>query len=185
MKTFFKYLGLAVLAVFVVLVGLRLFVLDLANVQGSDMFPTLGRDAWVIVHRHKEPRRGDLVMFRPTEGSPWLVRRVIALPGDRIAMENARPVIPGHPAFHEDVGNVTIDRREFRVIRETLDGRSWEILDDTVRTMADMQEIEIRDGYFVLADHREHAKDSREYKTIPRSQVRGVVWRILHRGRYP
>lgn len=173
MKKLFKGVGFAVLGLVAVAILLRLFILDVVILSGEDMMPGLGDDTLVLVRRGATPQRGDLVMFKSPHG--YLVRRVVAMPGEKIATQKGVPVIDGREAKQEEVRTFTNKGRKFRVMKETLADHTWEIIDDTMRTMSDLKETEVGQGYFVLADHREHARDSREYGPIAADRVRGVV----------
>ncbi|TDD69917.1 signal peptidase I [Jiangella aurantiaca] len=67
----------------------HVFTLDSAS-----MLPTLEPGDWVVANRQDEPGRGDLVVFRDPGGwvrsgatgaSPYLVKRVIGVPSDRVS----------------------------------------------------------------------------------------------------
>jgi signal peptidase I len=184
MKTFAKAMGLLVLALLVILVSLRLFVLDLVSVDAHDMVPTLGPGGWVIVNRRMDPKRGDLIMFRTKEGKD-IIRRVVGLPGEKVGMQGILPVVDDTRAKHEEVRTFQDGGRKYRVLFEYLEGRAWEIIDDTYVTTPPWQERTIQGGYFVLADHREVGSDSRQFGVVPRADVRGVVWRVWDKGATP
>lgn len=172
-------------ALFAVIVALRLLVYDVTTIEGDDMWPTLGPGALVLVNRRATPERGDVVLFQAPDGR-WQVRRVIGLPGETVAtMQHALPTIDGVPIEQREVRRVTIDKREFKVMRESIAGRGWEVLDDTMRRLHINQPQKIDGGYWLLADHREYGRDSTEYGPIPRERIRGVVTIVLARGRLP
>jgi signal peptidase I len=179
-KAFFKLLGLALAAVFIVGLALRLLVLDVAIVDSADMYPTLGRDAWVVVNRKTAPERGDLVMFK--KDGAYLVRRVVALPGERLSTHEGRPVVNGHEAAQDKVRTIELDMRYFNVMKETLGGRSYEVLYDTYRATPDRRETRVQGGYFLMADNREHGSDSWDFGPVPADQIRGVLWGFLREG---
>ena len=184
MKGFWKAIGFLVLALLVVIVGLRLFVLDLVSVDAHDMLPTLGPGGSVIVNRRIEPKRGDLIMFKMKDGKD-IIRRVIGMPGEKVGMQGLVPIIDGKKAKQEETRTFEDGGRKYRVLLEYFEGRSWHIVDDAVRTSPEWEERTIQGGYFVLADHREVGSDSRQFGMVPRDDVRGVVWRIWDKGTTP
>jgi signal peptidase I len=184
MKGLGKALGFLVLALLVVIVALRLFVLDLVSVDAHDMLPTLGPGGSVIVNRRIDPKRGDLIMFRTKEGKD-IIRRVIGLPGEKVGMQGLVPVIDGKKARHEEERTYEEDKRKYRVLLEYIEGRSWRIVDDTYRNSPEWDERTIQGGFFVLADHREVGSDSRQFGVVPRADIRGVVWRVWDKGKTP
>ncbi len=77
------------------LAAVRLFLIGVYAVQWSSMAPALepadeGGDAWVLVwlraYDKGPPRRGDIVVFQPPEGSGSYVKRAMGLPGETIAI---------------------------------------------------------------------------------------------------
>ncbi len=123
-----------------------------------------------LTNRSDHPRRGDVVVFRAPVGKhlvgprarqiKWsdesFVKRVVGLPGDRVAVRNHRAIVNG------------------RKLREpyVLSSRG------TYGEMAEMKETMVPSGnYFVLGDHRDKSMDSRHFGFIPRSVV---VGRAVH-----
>lgn len=170
--------------VLVVAVVLRLFVYDLATVEGDDMRPGLGPGAWVVVRKGRTPARGDLVLFEDANGTARL-RRVVGLPGESIALDRHRPVIGETPAEHESLGNVTYGSKVYERIRETIGDASYEILHDPELRLIRSPAIATGDGYFVLTDNREQGlrTDSRGYGPIAPGAIRGIVVHVLTTGK--
>jgi signal peptidase I len=116
------------------------------------------------------PRRGDVVVFRwPGDRSQVWVKRVVGLPGDRIALRDGHLWINGAPVglAADGVGQVeTEDGSRLPVARfiETLPGgRSHTIFkhrDDG--PFDNMAEITVPRGrLFVMGDNRDNSADSR------------------------
>jgi signal peptidase I len=179
-----RAVGLTVLALVAIGVILRLTVFDLVNGGGRDTWPELGTDTWMLVNRRATIERGDLVVFSAND--KFYVRRVIGLPGETLSIIDAHPQIAGHETKLDELGQVTIENRPYRLLRETIDGKSWRVLDDTFRTMSAIKDKAVGDGYYLLADNREHGEDSRHLiGIIPRDRIRGVViWQITS-GSFP
>src|SRR5215213_1090870 len=79
-------------------VAVRSFLLVPVGVHGESMEPTVHDGDVVVVTRTAaaadELRRGDLVVFRDPQGS-LSVKLVVGLPGDRVAMLDARLTVDG------------------------------------------------------------------------------------------
>src|SRR5918993_4772794 len=95
---------LIILAVaFVLVFGfVRPFVLEAFRIPSESMVPTLlvGDRVFVnkFVYRFFEPQRGDIVVFQSVEGEGEdLIKRVIGVPGDRVAVRNGVLHVNGEP----------------------------------------------------------------------------------------
>lgn len=76
------------------------FVVSLRVVVGDSMSPTLKSWDLCLMQRvyHYEPRRAEIVTFRTADDPPlYFVKRVIALPGETIAIEHGVFQINGKP----------------------------------------------------------------------------------------
>jgi len=116
------------------------------------------------------PKRGDVVVFRwPGDRSQVWVKRVIGLPGDRIAMRDGRPVINGTPvglksdgtgqAENEDGGRTSAARYV-----ETLPGGRQHIIFKLTPSepLDNLDEVTVPPGHlFVMGDNRDNSADSR------------------------
>jgi len=80
--------------VFVSVVLLRLFVMDSFIVRGDSMAPTVLNYDYVFINKlayrfGNEPKRGDLVVLaNQNTKQKHIIKRVIALPKERIVIEN-------------------------------------------------------------------------------------------------
>lgn len=129
------------------------------------------------------PARGQVVAIRMPDGR-FFLKRVIALPGERLQMRAGHLYLNGAPVPLEDVG--PDDAPPFSTIaRERLPGAPSHLvarpllpgpLDDTPRLEAPPGHV------LVLGDHRGHSTDSRASEgpgAVGRDRIHGVVVRIL------
>src|SRR3954471_13998986 len=61
----------------------------------------------VVIGTTGEPQRGDIVTFSSPKDGTRLIKRVIALPGDRVEMRNEQLTINGQPAGYAALGDAT------------------------------------------------------------------------------
>lgn len=143
------------LAIIVVVGVLFHLVMGMSTVSGSSMYPTLHDKDMVIYRRHNvEYKLGDVVAIKRPEGEDY-VKRIIAVPGDTVNLQNGSVYVNGEKVEIEG----TLGRTE-----EKSDEVTFPL------TVGDKE-------YFVLGDNREISKDSREIGTIKADDIKGkIVW---------
>jgi signal peptidase I len=137
------------------------FLYQPVRVEGTSMLPRLeDRDRLFInklVYRISAIERGDVVVFHyPRDPEKSYIKRVIALPGDRLRIDHGVVWLNGKR------------QTEAYVPEEYRDTRS-------------MTEIVVPEGsYFMMGDHRSVSSDSREFGPVDRDLVYGkavlVYW---------
>jgi signal peptidase I len=158
----------------------------------GSMIPTLlVGDRFVVDKTARHPGRGDVIAFdKPDEPGKVLVKRVVAVGGDTVEIQdqflyiNGRPVARQHVDAHYEYGDFRedLDSWEMRrgdVWEETLDGHAYRVLFESDRTERSSSRITIPVGnYFVLGDNRDNSNDSRYWGFLPQGKVLGVVRQI-------
>jgi len=116
------------------------------------------------------PKRGDVVVFRwpGDRGQVW-VKRVIGLPGDRIALHEGRVYINGEPVGLTRDGTGQVEREDgsrataARYVETLPNGRKHRIFKLTpAEPLDEMAEVVVPPGHlFVMGDNRDNSADSR------------------------
>jgi signal peptidase I len=136
----------------------------------TSMEPTLPKDTQIMAFSVKaeDVQRGDILIVRTKTGEDY-VMRLIALPGDTIAVAAGQIILNGQAVKQEPAGTYTEDD-DFRPgptlrLRERLPGGNppYFILDHFPETLGDnFEEIALKDDeYFLMGDNRDNSADSR------------------------
>ncbi len=156
---------------------------DCVLVSKPDFAPRAGSGLWSRLERLVLPpagvRRGDLVVFRfPPDPSHDLVKRVVALPGERLRLHDGRVYIDDRPLAEGYALYVPsqpeVFRDEFPNLREAdpnVDPHWWLALR---RSLSENGDLTVpADAYFVLGDNRNNSEDSRYWGFVPRRMIVG------------
>ena len=139
----------------------------------------------VVLARTGEPRRGDVVTFASPADGTRLIKRVLALPGDRVEMRDERLVINGvmsdytpNEKARETAPEGPMDAQRYT---EVVDGRSHRIQVMPQRAaLRDFGPVTVPpDAYLMLGDNRDNSGDSRYIGFVPRHLLIGRAERIL------
>ncbi|OEZ62579.1 signal peptidase I [Duganella sp. HH105] len=141
----------------------------------------------VVIGTTGEPQRGDIVTFSSPKDGTRLIKRVIALPGDRVEMRNERLVINGQPAGYEQLGHGTEtvkglgDLAALHIGETIADARAHSIqLMPQVQARRDFAPVTVPAGqYMMLGDNRDNSEDSRYIGLVPRALLIGRAERVL------
>jgi signal peptidase I len=145
---------LLVLVPVLALVAIRVFVAEPFAIPTSSMTPTLRPADHVLVdklaYRFGDPRTGDLVAFHRPGTGEVLLKRVVALAGQRVGLEDGVLVVEGRAVSEPFVRD-----------RRLIDG----VYFGPVRVPSG--------SVFVLGDRRSDSLDSREFGAVPRADIIG------------
>ena len=151
LRTFLRLPGVYPLLAF--LLGRRVVV------RGWSMHPTLVPEERVLfdrlAYRRGPPRRGDVVLAsHPARPRLRIVKRVVGLPGDRVAVEGDRCWVNGMPYGEtEDAGPT----------RPPASARTWTLADDE---------------WLLLGDAPYASTDSRDFGPVSRDLIHARAWLV-------
>jgi signal peptidase I len=128
----------------------------------------------------REPHRGDILVFDSVEEEGLkVVKRLIGMPGDTLAMEAGQLYRNGQRVDEPYVLHADPHRSEDPVQRAKM--REWQIPHlvqrDTATYQPDLQEwgpiVVPADSFFMMGDNRDSSYDGRYWGFLPRGNVRG------------
>lgn len=140
----------------------------------------------VVLAHLDDPKRGDIVTFTSPADGKRLIKRLIALPGDKVEMRNKQLLINGEPADYAllAVGRETItEGRSLPAVQvsEKVAGKQRVIqwLPDLHRATDFAAMTVPADSFMMLGDNRDNSVDSRYIGLVPRNVLIGRAERIL------
>ena len=133
------------------------------------------------------PRRGDIVVFYSPQDGKRMVKRVVGLPGDEVAMLDNRLFINGQPMSYEPIAQLSAqlptDSKESGHYRytENLDGtRHPVMITPRQPAMRFFGSVEVPDGhYFMMGDNRDNSADSRYFGFVERREIVGQATAVV------
>ncbi len=137
---------------------IRHFIVESFVVRGSSMEPTLHDGQRLLVSKFSfrffEPERGDIIIFRsPIDPRDDLIKRVIAVPGEKIEVARGQAYVQGQPLAEPYISSP----------------------DNSMVLPLVVPEGKL----FVMGDNRPNSEDSRFFGFIPQTSIKGkavVVW---------
>ena len=182
----FKNSFWVVFCAFLVALLLRLFIFDVFYIPTNRMEPNLSKGdivlgwrglrwgLWGNLGEGSSLKRGQLVSFRfPGDEGQILVRRLVALPGDRISLKGGRLWMNGQPVELKTTKKGVSERlpgeRDFHDLNGALSQeiKTWRVP---------------QGEFFVFCDDRSMLDDSRSWGSVPveniESHVIGVLFSI-------
>jgi signal peptidase I len=178
--------GTIVIAVFVVSFLVQAFTIPSESMEKTlligdyllvDKFCYGGANGWNRLLPYRNIKRGDVIVFHyPINPAQDFVKRVVAIPGDRVRLIHKRVYVNGASvqepyAYLTDLRNAYLDdfpRTESPIYG--VDAKWWKEMPKLVEG----HQLIIPEGhYFVLGDNRDDSQDSRFWGFVPRENIIG------------
>lgn len=207
--------GASFFPVILVVFLLRSFLVEPFKIPSGSMIPTLLVGDFILVNKYtygirlpvintkvielNRPERGDVMVFRyPEDPSLDYIKRVVGLPGDKIAYQNKRLSINGEEvALSKQPDYLHPDRLYYSGrFREKLGEIEHDILleNDAPAFVSQVMQFPGRDKciynssgvicevppdhYFVMGDNRDASSDSRVWGFVPDRNIVGKAFLI-------
>jgi signal peptidase I len=200
--------------VLAVVLILRSFIAEPYKIPSASMMPNLLIGDFILVNKFTyglrlpinnrkfvslgEPKRGDVVVFKPPHDpeNNW-IKRIIGLPGDRIAFQGNTLSVNGVAVTYQTLGaysgrGVAMGTESASLLQENLPGKPHKVLEG-LDNIVGQGEWEVPQGYyFVMGDNRDNSEDGRlwpergadgeplpNHNFLPEENLRGkafLVW---------
>lgn len=146
-----------------IIVPVRYYLIQPFYVKGASMEPNFYDHEYLIIdeisYRFNQPSRGEVIVFKyPKDPSGYFIKRVIALPGERIKISDGKITIytPKKPE------GVLLDESGYLA-------RDTQTLGSIDLTLGPQE-------YYVLGDNRMSSLDSRRFGPLESKFIVGKVW---------
>lgn len=187
--------------IFLIVLLLRSFLIEPFRIPSNSMMPTLLTGDFILVNKFNygirlpvinkkvlsigEPKRGDVMVFRfPEDDKTPFIKRVVALPGDRVTYKNKTLKINGSKinldkiGVYQGVGSGSV-MTGAELLHEDLMSVMHDILNSPDRRTKEVDGFVVPEGeYFVMGDNRDNSLDSRFWGTVPDENIIGRAFRI-------
>ncbi|MDQ3864822.1 MAG: signal peptidase I [Actinomycetota bacterium] len=152
-----EYLVILLVSFALVFGFVRPFVMEAFWIPSGSMIPTLKIGDRVLVnkfiYRFTDPKRGDIIVFRSVDNpNEDLIKRVVGLPGDKIAVRGGTLYVNG-VSQKEPYTNKKLKDRSF-----------------FARTRVPKNHV------FVMGDNRANSADSRVFGPLPEKNIEGEAF---------
>jgi signal peptidase I len=182
--------------VLLVVLLLRSFLVEPFQIPSGSMLPTLQIGDFILVNKFAyglrlpvadtkvveigEPKRGDVMVFRyPDDPKINYIKRVIGLPGDRIAYKNKMIYVNGVKAEQTFVSEKWFPHSQ--LLQERLGDVSHSIYVDVAVAAIDVEVVVPAGKYFMMGDNRDNSNDGRYWGFVPEANIVGKAFAVwLH-----
>ena len=207
--------GASFFPVILLVFALRSFIVEPFKIPSGSMIPTLEIGDFILVNKFAygirlpvinkkiinvgEPQRGDVMVFRyPEDPSLDYIKRVVGVPGDKVAYQNKRLSINGQPIETTRIGDYLHPERlyyskQFIEKTERIEHRTLND-DDAPGFISDAAQFPYRNdclynnagvictvpagNYFMMGDNRDNSRDSRFWGFVPEENIVGKAFFI-------
>ena len=182
-KSLFAFIGLMLV--------FRSAVADWSDVPTGSMKPTIVEGDRIFINKMAydirlpfthvsliklaEPQTNDIIIFDSVVSDKRSVKRVIGVPGDKVAMKDNKLLINGLAISYQQTSTEKPHSNNHYVNTESINGQSHNIRTNNINSsLANFNEVTVPEGQFlVLGDNRDNSADSRVIGFVPRNEIVG------------
>ena len=127
------------------------------------------------------PQRGEVIVFKyPEKPNVYYIKRLIGLPGDRIAVENGRIAVNNQEWITSQATTQADDEAGFSYFMENSGGETHRIrFYQNTSLQGEKIVYEVPPGhFFFMGDNRDQSSDGRVWGFVPESYLVGRAWMI-------
>ncbi len=203
LKMFWKGWGYSIFVALIIATSFKSAIADWNIVPTGSMKPTILEGDRIFVNKLAydlkipyttlhiaewgAPQKGDIVVFYSPVNGKRLVKRVVGVPGDSIAMQNNQLIINGEKIKYEPINNSTMndfslsrDANQFGFFENLSDIRHPVMIMPQHQSLRSFSPVTVPKGkYFMMGDNRDNSADSRYFGFVERSRIVGQATSIV------
>lgn len=198
LKMFWKGWGYSIVVALILATSFKSAIADWNVVPTGSMKPTIVEGDRIFVNKLAydlkfpyttwhiaewgDPQRGEIVVFYSPVDNKRLVKRVVGLPGDTIAMLNNKLFINGKSLNYEPINGQSNNKiSDHNYFMENLTGREHQMMisphHSSLRSFRPVTVPE--NSYFMMGDNRDNSADSRYFGFVERNRIVGQATSIV------
>lgn len=203
LKKFWKGWGYSILVALMLATSFKSAVADWNIVPTGSMKPTILEGDRIFVNKLAydlkipyttlhiaewgNPQRGDVVVFYSPADGKRLVKRVVGIPGDHIAMRNNQLILNGEKIKYEPIHDLKTndpsikrDANQYGIVENLGDTRHPVMITPHRFSLRSFGPVNVPEGqYFMMGDNRDNSADSRYFGFVDRSRIVGQATAIV------
>ncbi len=202
-KIFWKGWGYSIFVALIIATSFKSAIADWNIVPTGSMKPTILEGDRIFVNKLAydlkipyttlhiaewgDPLRGDIVVFYSPADGKRLVKRVVGIPGDSIAMRNNQLIINGEKIKYEPINDskmnhlsLSMDTNQYGFIENLNHTRHPIMITPQRPSLRSFGPATIPEGkFFMMGDNRDNSADSRYFGFVDRNRVVGQATSII------
>lgn len=203
LKMFWKGWGYSIFIALIIATSFKSAIADWNVVPTGSMKPTIVEGDRIFINKLAydlkipyttlhiaewgAPQRGDIVVFYSPADGKRLVKRVVGIPGDSVAMQNNQLIINGRKLRYEPINHLkrknlsfSRDANQYSFIENLTDTRHPVMITPQRPSLRSFGPVTVPKGkYFMMGDNRDNSADSRYFGFVERSRVVGQATSIV------
>ena len=205
-KSFFSFFGIIIF-----ILSIRWLLIEPYVIPSGSMIPTLLIHDHIVINKwaygvrypffkkylwkRTEPKRGDVVVFKSTEDSKFLIKRIVGLSGDQIFLDSQGQIwVNNEKLTREPIKNPKQVAGFYPVSARSLGARYEDynfFLETTLKhhyrimykkfsySYLETDIYKVPEGeIFVLGDNRDDSRDSRIFGSVPVDNIMGRAFGV-------